>query len=204
MTDRYISCCLFAIPKWNKFHNISVTCFSRTTLPLQQRIPSNWQTSIMSWQRITDKVQQDLLDSIPSKWRLPSNFDVSAESRVDTFIEERKLLSSRQLLLTSMDVSELASEIRSGNFTAFEVVEAFCARAAYAHQLVRAQIDSKQFISNVTDKLSHVILPGRGFRASDETRQRFQDQSEGYRSFAWRPRCHQSSYIPRPRGAVYT
>lgn len=89
-----------------------------------------------SWSSISIKVQQSILDSIPSGWKLPSHIAVQSGQNVSSLIPDQGLLSARQLYITSNDASRLAQGIRDREFTAYEVTEAFCARAALAHQLV--------------------------------------------------------------------
>ncbi|EED17438.1 amidase, putative [Talaromyces stipitatus ATCC 10500] len=85
------------------------------------------------WEEIASRCQSDLLNSIPQRWRLstrPSSTDVRDVPR------SCGLLTQDQLKITEMTAAELVSQLSSGQLSSFEVTEAFCARAAIAHQCV--------------------------------------------------------------------
>lgn len=88
----------------------------------------------MDWQSIASSAQQSVLNAIPEKWRLstkdPSLLDVRSVP------ETCGLLTPKQLAITENTATQLLQKLRSGTWSSFEVVEAFCGRAALAHQLV--------------------------------------------------------------------
>ncbi|KAH0837145.1 putative amidase [Fonsecaea pedrosoi] len=88
-----------------------------------------------NWQDIASKAQAGLLNSIPPKWRLPEPVDPSVMD-VRGIPRACGLLTEKQLLITEQTASELVPQLRDGKLSSVEVTEAFCARAAIAHQCV--------------------------------------------------------------------
>ncbi|VDC00394.1 unnamed protein product [Peniophora sp. CBMAI 1063] len=87
------------------------------------------------WQTVVSDKRATLAAKIPVAWRLTSIPPV-AELRncVDL---PRQYMSERLYAITeTTDVSILLSKIASGEYTSYEVTEAFCHRAAIAQQLV--------------------------------------------------------------------
>ncbi|KAK5114038.1 hypothetical protein LTR85_010344 [Meristemomyces frigidus] len=91
-----------------------------------------------SYQVKAAKAQQSVLDSIPVAWRLPSTASYSGDLRA--VASQCGLLSQQQLTITEATASEALGYIRSGKWKAADVVEAFCIRAAVAHQLVNCLV----------------------------------------------------------------
>lgn len=88
-----------------------------------------------SWQDISVAAQADLLQAIPDRWRIdPGQY--SGQSDVSTVPLTCKVLSKRQIDITELTVSELQQRIKSRALKATEILEAYAARAAIAHQLV--------------------------------------------------------------------
>ncbi|KAJ5173158.1 hypothetical protein N7492_005751 [Penicillium capsulatum] len=76
-----------------------------------------------------------ILGCIPKKWRLTSPVPPASELRdVTEYI--RQFLSPREIEITETDAVDIVAQTSSGHWTAVEVAEAFCHRAALAHQLV--------------------------------------------------------------------
>lgn len=127
-----------------------------------------------TWQRVASDAQAALLDSIPTKWRLPSPRDPSITD-VHSIPRTCGLLTDRQLEITEQTASELVSKLRHGTLSSVQVTEAFCGRAAIAHQCVgffclvtRKQIHwshTRDCRLSFVGQLSHGILPRRGSRA---------------------------------------
>ena len=92
--------------------------------------------SSISWKTLAEAKRDAILKSIPEKWRvskLPSN-----EEQVDVtgpFIHQ--FLNEQEILITETDAVGIVEKTSSGQWSAVEVTEAFCHRAALAHQLVR-------------------------------------------------------------------
>lgn len=89
----------------------------------------------MDWQSICASAQATLLESIPAAWRIDTKSydDLADVTRVPLICG---ILSEKQIAITNLTVTELAKRIRSREFKATEILEAFAARAAIAHQLV--------------------------------------------------------------------
>jgi amidase len=99
-----------------------------------------------SWQSISRRKKQEQLSRIPKEYVLPGNFF----GRINILGVPRScgLLTSQQLHITeNFDATALAKEIKDGSLTSVEVAEAFCKRAAIAHQLVCSY--SNSIISDV-------------------------------------------------------
>ncbi|OJJ62898.1 hypothetical protein ASPSYDRAFT_674213 [Aspergillus sydowii CBS 593.65] len=106
----------------------------------------------MKYPEIAERKQAQLWERIPQEWRLspslvPAGMHSPAESvanvqydRVNVMDVPRScgLLSARQIEITeNWDIKGLLGQIHSQKLTAKEVIEAFCKRAAIAHQLTR-------------------------------------------------------------------
>lgn len=87
----------------------------------------------MNWQTEGRLAQSQLLGAIPSGWKI--NHTKHGEN-VTEAIPGFSILSQKQLQITEMTVTELCPLIASQELTAVEVLQAFAARAAIAHQLV--------------------------------------------------------------------
>ena len=92
-------------------------------------------TQTPSWKTIADARREAILNSIPNRWRLeklPSN-----EEQIDvTGAYIQQFLSPQEVKITETDVVGIAKATSTGSWSAVDVVEAFCHRAALAHQLV--------------------------------------------------------------------
>ncbi|KAH7006611.1 amidase signature domain-containing protein [Fusarium venenatum] len=93
-----------------------------------------------SWKDISVAAQAELLRAIPDQWRIdPKQY--SGQSNVSRIPLTCGVLSKRQIAITELTVSELQQRIRSRTLKATEILEAFAARAAIAHQLVNCLTD---------------------------------------------------------------
>lgn len=89
------------------------------------------------WKKIAGQKLEDNHAKIPQEWLLPPELVSSARERdrvAGDFIES--LLDPDTVKITSTDAPQLVQEMSDGVWTAYQVVSAFCKRAAYAHQLV--------------------------------------------------------------------
>ncbi|KAL4762550.1 ankyrin repeat protein [Aspergillus foveolatus] len=108
--------------------------------------------SVMEYSSIAQRKQDQLWERIPQEWRLaqdkiPPGMHSPAESvtnvqydRVNVMDIPRScgLLSPKEIKITeNWDITGLLSQIHSQSLTAKEVIQAFCKRAAIAHQLTR-------------------------------------------------------------------
>lgn len=97
-----------------------------------------------TWETLVQKKQADAAAKIPAAWRLPSNFtNISETASVNVIDVPRRcgLLSAKQLEITGKyDATALLEKIHRQELTSYEVVEAFCIRAAIAQQTVRTPL----------------------------------------------------------------
>jgi hypothetical protein len=97
--------------------------------------------SSYGWQSIATKAQSAVITAIPSKWKLPAGIPRPGQTNVLDVPETCGILSPKQLEITSLTASELVTKLRTAELSAVVVTEAFCARAAIAHQLVNCLTD---------------------------------------------------------------
>ncbi|KYG41620.1 hypothetical protein M433DRAFT_75476 [Acidomyces richmondensis BFW] len=91
----------------------------------------------MSWQQITRGKRDHLHSLIPPEWKLSAEMLPSRMARpnVTDIVPSLVTLSEREI--TELPVERLLREIHTGGLAAREVLDAFCHRAALAHQLTR-------------------------------------------------------------------
>lgn len=159
--------------------------------------------------------KQEHLDSlIPAQWRLPAHSIPPGmlSPAASTFIKANEyqnvsviqvprtcgLLSARELQITEQwDVQGLLGQIATAKLTAEEVVNAFCKRAAIAHQLTRclteplfasAQQRAKE-LDNYLKRTGKVIGPLHGLPVSvkDTFNVKGVDSSIGIAALAFKP-----------------
>lgn len=75
------------------------------------------------------------MQSIPAKWRIEKKAFESLTD-VSQVPQTCGILTGDQIKITELTVAELAGGIASRTLKAVDVLEAFAARAAIAHQLV--------------------------------------------------------------------
>src|SRR5438034_637903 len=90
-----------------------------------------------SWEGIAKAKRDATLNLIPEKWRLQGPVPPADELADVTGSYIQQFLSSREIEITETDAVGITQRTASGQWTAVEVAEAFCHRAAIAHQLVR-------------------------------------------------------------------
>lgn len=89
-----------------------------------------------TWRAQGEAKRQSILDAIPEKWRLNTPIPPATELRDVTGSYIQQFLSKREVEITESDAVDIAAQTTSGRWSAVEVTEAFCHRAALAHQLV--------------------------------------------------------------------
>lgn len=89
----------------------------------------------MDWVKVSDTAQSELLNLIPQKWRIEKQ-KYEDLTDVTNIPRTAGILTPRELFITELTVTELAPRLASKEFTAVEVLNAFAARTAIAHQLV--------------------------------------------------------------------
>lgn len=101
----------------------------------------------MNWQSIASSAQASVLNAIPDKWRLPSK-DYSTTD-VRSIPRDCGLLNADQISITERTATDILEKIHDRTWSSVKVVEAFCGRAAIAHQVVRFGIPvSKSTLEN--------------------------------------------------------
>jgi amidase len=89
----------------------------------------------MSWEPIVAKAQAAVHSAIPEKWRLPKTENLQGKC-VLSIPRTCGVLTADQLDITEQTATELLAKLARGKLRSVDVVDAFCARAAIAHQLV--------------------------------------------------------------------
>jgi amidase len=90
---------------------------------------------LADWQKAIQSKRDDLFSRVPVAWRLESIPD-ALELR-DSVQFPRRFMNERAYAITEiLDAQTLLSKIAAGYYTAYEVTEAFCHRAAIAQQVV--------------------------------------------------------------------
>jgi amidase len=87
-------------------------------------------------------VQAELKLKIPLQWWLPETTFATKPRNITPIFRTCGILSGRELEITEVkDCTALLSKIHSKDWSAVEVVTAFCKRAAIAQQLVNPLMD---------------------------------------------------------------
>lgn len=107
----------------------------------QQQAPVTAKAST-SYLDIAKVAQASVYDAIPAKWRLSKETIAAALPqnggiKVVDIPRTCGLLTPEQINITEQTATELVARMAGGQLTSVQVTEAFCARAAIAHQLVR-------------------------------------------------------------------
>ncbi|RAK97695.1 putative general amidase GmdA [Aspergillus ibericus CBS 121593] len=92
--------------------------------------------TIPAWQQAAEFKRQSTLDAIPEKWRIKGPIPSPTEQRDVTGAYIQQFLTEREIAITETDAVGITERTTTGQWTAVEVTEAFCHRAALAHQLV--------------------------------------------------------------------
>ena len=93
---------------------------------------------VEDWKAKADAKRDAILNSIPEKWRL-SKIPTAQEQKDVTGSYIQQFLDKNEIEITETDAVGIAKQTAAGTWTAVEVAEAFCHRAALAHQLVGGQ-----------------------------------------------------------------
>ncbi|KAH8697760.1 putative amidase [Talaromyces proteolyticus] len=87
------------------------------------------------WKLISTRARLNLWNSIPARWRLPSTLKIP-DTNLQCVALHSGILTPKQIEVTELTTTELILRVHAASLTAVEITEAFCARAAIAHQLV--------------------------------------------------------------------
>jgi len=90
----------------------------------------------MDWQILANEKRKAVNALIPDKWLLGSAFPSAGEQRDVTGNYIQQFLSLREVEITETNALGILDKTTTGVWRAREVAEAFCHRAALAHQLV--------------------------------------------------------------------
>lgn len=96
----------------------------------------------MGWEELVEKKRKALAELIPEKWRISvDKLPSASQHSVISYPETSGLLSDEELTITQLTIENLAERIASRKYSAVQVCEAFCHRAAIAQQLVNCLVE---------------------------------------------------------------
>lgn len=126
-------------PTENKKQTAAVTV-NECPFPSRSYHSANMTVTKPTWKAAAEAKRQAVLDLIPEKWRIKEPIPSPLELRDVTAGYIQQFLNARELEITETDAAGIVERTTSGQWTAVEVTEAFCHRAALAHQLVSYKI----------------------------------------------------------------
>ena len=88
------------------------------------------------WKSLAKEKRDSVNALIPKPWLLATPLPSAAEQRDVTGKYIQQFLSTRELEITETDAVGIVKNTTSGRWKSREVAEAFCHRAALAHQMV--------------------------------------------------------------------
>lgn len=94
------------------------------------------QSQISQWQAAAAQKRKAVNDLIPSEWILPRSLPSAQEQQDVTGDYIRQFLTESEIQYTEAAASAILQSIHAGRWKAYEVLRAFCHRAALAHQMV--------------------------------------------------------------------
>jgi amidase len=89
------------------------------------------------WKRLGQEKAASVNALIPKSWLLTSPLPSAEQQRDVTGKYIQQFLSQKEVEITETDAVGIVQKTTSGIWKAREVAEAFCHRAALAHQMVR-------------------------------------------------------------------
>jgi amidase len=93
-----------------------------------------------NWKELGAAKRDSVNALIPKAWLLPSPLPPPTEQRDVTGKFIQQFLTPREIEITETDAVGIVKNTTTGTWKAREVAEAFCHRAALAHQMVRGPI----------------------------------------------------------------
>ncbi|CAK7231353.1 hypothetical protein SBRCBS47491_007902 [Sporothrix bragantina] len=145
----------------------------------------------MDWQHIATTCQAAVLKAIPAKWTLPAPINASVTD-VTGVPRSCGLLTERQLFLTEQTADALVQQLQTGKLTSVEVTEAFCARAAIAHQVVNCLTDyfAEEALGRAAEldalfKRSGPVGPLHGLPVAIKDQLMMKDKAATFAAVAW-------------------
>ncbi|MCJ1453633.1 hypothetical protein MMC28_003980 [Mycoblastus sanguinarius] len=142
------------------------------------------------WEITASKKRAQLSALIPRKWTLDSSDISNTNTLRDVTLFIHTFLNAQELEITESSASEILSNVASDLWTSVEIVEAFCHRAAVAHQLVNclseilfdAALAQAKLLDTVRSKFGRTIGPLHGLPVSlkDKFRVEGAETAAGY------------------------
>ena len=90
----------------------------------------------MDWKSYATQKRNSILQLIPPAWKLPVPLPSPSEQKDVSGTYIQQFLTFREIEITETDAVGIVQKTTTGAWSAQEVTEAFCHRAALAHQLV--------------------------------------------------------------------
>jgi amidase len=158
------------------------------------------------WEAIAAR-KRDARDSkIPPQWRVPASLLPSSDVLdVHDFPKTSGFFTDKELLLTESTASTVVSKIASGEWTALEVTEAVCKRAAVAQQLLNCiteiyfdeAIARAKELDTIFKRDGKTVGPLHGLPISlkDQFNIKGLDSTIGYVSYAEKPATSESTLV---------
>lgn len=100
-----------------------------------------------NWEALAKQKRDSVNALIPKPWILKSPSPSVGEQRDVTGQYIQQFLSQREVEITETDAVGICKHTTSGSWKAREVAEAFCHRAALAHQMVTTLIDQERYFT---------------------------------------------------------
>jgi len=91
---------------------------------------------MVDWKVLAKEKRESVSSLIPKSWLLPTPLPSASEQRDVTGKYIQQFLSPRETEITETDATGIVKNTTSERWKAREVAEAFCHRAALAHQMV--------------------------------------------------------------------
>ena len=98
---------------------------------------STTSTAMSDWESLAAEKRDSINALIPKSWLLDTPLPSTSEQRDVTGKYIQQFLAPREVEITETDATGIVKNTTSGVWKAREVAEAFCHRAALAHQFVK-------------------------------------------------------------------
>lgn len=92
----------------------------------------------VDWKILATQKRESINALIPTAWRLDTPLPPASEQRDVTGAYIQRYLTAREIEITELDAVGILEKTTTGAWKAREVAEAFCHRAALAHQMVHS------------------------------------------------------------------
>ncbi|PYI10112.1 alpha-glucosidase [Aspergillus sclerotiicarbonarius CBS 121057] len=94
-----------------------------------------------TWHSVAAGKRQAILEAIPPRWILQEQIPPAEKQPNVTDGYVQQFLTPREIQITEADAVTITQHTTTGSWSALEVTEAFCHRAAIAHQLVNCLLE---------------------------------------------------------------